>query len=126
MMKEVQTVLPAADLARARRYYHDKLGMDSDEEHDGMVLFHPFPGGVFGIYETPNAGTAQNTQMNWMTDDLDGEMSVMRSNGVVFEDYDMPGLKTENGVAETAEARSAWFRDSEGNFICVTEMKSSV
>jgi catechol 2,3-dioxygenase-like lactoylglutathione lyase family enzyme len=121
MMKEVHTVLPAADLDRARAYYHDKLGLDPDEEHERMMVFHA-QGGVFEIYETPNAGTAQNTQMGWVTDDLDGEMRVMRSNGVVFEDYNMPGLKTEDGVAMEADMRSAWFRDSEGNFICITEM----
>jgi catechol 2,3-dioxygenase-like lactoylglutathione lyase family enzyme len=121
MMKEVHTVLPAADLGRARTFYHDKLGLDPDEEHHGTMVFHA-QGGVFEIYETPNAGTAQNTQMGWVTDDLDGEMSVMRANGIMFEDYDMPGLKTENGVAKDADMRSAWFRDSEGNFICISEM----
>jgi catechol 2,3-dioxygenase-like lactoylglutathione lyase family enzyme len=123
MMKEVHTVLPAADLARARQYYHDKLGMDPDEDRGGTLVFHPFPGAAFEIYETPNAGTAQNTQMGWVTDDLDGEMSVMRSHGVVFEEYDMPGMKTVNGVVEDEMSRAAWFRDSEGNFICVSEMK---
>lgn len=121
MMKEVHTVLPAADLQRARSFYHDKLGLDPDEEHHGVMVYHA-PGGVFEIYETPNAGSAQNTQMGWVTDDLDGEMAVMRSNGIEFEDYDMPGLKTVDGVAEDDMMRSAWFRDSEGNFICISEM----
>ena len=123
MMKQAHTVLPAADLQRARKFYHDKLAMDPDETHEGTMVFHPFPGAVFEIYETPNAGTAQNTQMGWVTDDLDGEMSVMRSNGIMFEEYDMPGMKTVNGVADMGELRSAWFRDSEGNYICVSEMK---
>ncbi|MDJ0334229.1 VOC family protein [Salinibacterium sp. G-O1] len=122
MMKEAHTVLPAADLARARTFYHDKLGMDPDEEHAGMLVFHPSPGTAFDLYETPNAGTAQNTQMLWVTDDLDGEMSVMRSNGVVFEEYETPDMKTVNGVATIDDLRSAWLRDSEGNFICVSEM----
>jgi catechol 2,3-dioxygenase-like lactoylglutathione lyase family enzyme len=122
MMKEVHTVLPAADLDRARSFYHEKLGMDPDEMRDGTIVFHPFPGGAFEIYETPNAGTAQNTQMGWVTDDLDGEMSVMRSHGVVFEEYDFPGMKTENGVVSNDTMRSAWFRDSEGNFICISQM----
>lgn len=120
MMKEVHTVLPAADLERARTFYRDKLKMEPDETHEGMMVYH-IPGGVFEIYETPNAGTAQNTQMGWVTDDLDGEMSVMRGNGVVFEEYDLPGMKTVNGVAEMEGLRSAWFRDSEGNFICVSQ-----
>ena len=122
MMKEVHTVLPAADVERARRFYRDKLGLEPDEEHGGVTLVYHAPGGTFEIYETPNAGTAQNTQMGWVTDDLDGEMSVMRSNGIVFEEYDFPDMKTVNGVAEMEGLRSAWFRDSEGNFICVSEM----
>lgn len=121
MMKEVHTVLPAADLGRARTFYHDKLGLDPDLERPGMLLYHA-PGGVFEIYETPNAGTAQNTQMGWVTDDLDGEMEVMRAHGVEFEDYDLPGFTTENGVMADDMMRSAWFRDSEGNFICVSEL----
>jgi catechol 2,3-dioxygenase-like lactoylglutathione lyase family enzyme len=120
-MKEVHTVLPAADLERARAFYRDKLKMEPDENHEGIMVFHA-PGGVFEIYETANAGTAQNTQMGWVTDDLDGEMSVMRGNGIVFEEYDFPGMKTVNGVAEMEGLRSAWFRDSEGNFICVNQM----
>jgi catechol 2,3-dioxygenase-like lactoylglutathione lyase family enzyme len=120
MMKEVHTVLPAADLDRARDFYHDKLGLDPDETREGTLIFHPFPGGAFEIYETPNAGTAQNTQMGWVTDDLDGEMSVMRANGVVFEQYDMPGMK--DGVATNGTMRTAWFKDSEGNYICLSEM----
>ncbi len=122
MMKESHTVLPAADLQRARMFYRDRLGFEPDEEQEGTLMYHPFPGGAFQIYETPNAGTAQNTQMGWVTDDLDGEMSVMRAHGVVFEEYDMPGMRTVDGVATVDGMRSAWFRDSEGNFICVSEM----
>ncbi len=122
MMKEIHTVLPAADLGRARTYYHDKLGLDPEDERGGSLVYRPFPGSAFEIYETSNAGTAQNTQMCWVTDDLDGEMSALRSKGVVFEEYDFPGMKTENGVATLEGLRSAWFRDSEGNFICVSEM----
>jgi catechol 2,3-dioxygenase-like lactoylglutathione lyase family enzyme len=120
MMREVHTVLPAADLQRARAYYRDKLRLEPDETHDGLMIYH-VAGGVFEIYETANAGTAQNTQMGWVTDDLDGEMSVMRSHGVVFEEYDFPGMTTVNGVAEMDGLRSAWFRDSEGNYICVSQ-----
>lgn len=123
MFTEIHTVLPALDLNRARAYYHDKLGMDPIEEREGTIVFSPMPGATFEVYETPNAGTAQNTQMGWVTDDLDGEMSVMRSHGVVFEEYDFPGMKTVNGVVENEIMRTAWFRDSEGNYICVSQMK---
>lgn len=123
MIKEAHAVLPAADLARARAFYHDKLGMDAGEPQDGMIMFRPHPGVMFAIYETPNAGTAQNTQMCFITDSLDSDMAAMRANGVVFEEYDFPGMKTVGGVLDGEDTRTAWFKDSEGNYICVSETK---
>ena len=124
MLKDVHTILPATDLERARTFYHDKLGFDPSGEHDGLLVYGN-GGPSFEIYETPNAGSAQNTQMGWMTDDLDGEMAELRSRGVTFEDYDQPGLKTENGVFTGEELKTAWFRDSEGNYLCVSQMLTS-
>jgi catechol 2,3-dioxygenase-like lactoylglutathione lyase family enzyme len=121
MLNELHTVLPAANLERARTFYHDKLGIDPDEEHEGELIYHLQTGAAFELYETSNAGTAQNTQMGWVADDLDREMTELRDRGVVFEEYDVPGMKTENGVAAFGDSRAAWFRDTEGNFLCVSE-----
>ncbi|MCU1584984.1 MAG: glyoxalase [Microbacteriaceae bacterium] len=121
MLKEIHTVLPAADLTRARAFYHDRLDLDPDEIHEGMLTYRLSSGATFDIYETENAGSAKNTQMCWVTDDLDTEMTRLRDHGVVFEEYDVPGLKTVNGVATDDMGRTAWFRDSEGNFICVAQ-----
>jgi len=122
MLKELHTVLPAADLQRARAFYHDTLDLDPVEEHPGVLMYHPGQGSGFEIYETINAGTARNTQMGWVTDDLDAEMAMLRARGIVFEDYDIPGMKTVNGVATMGDAKAAWFRDTEGNFLCITQM----
>jgi catechol 2,3-dioxygenase-like lactoylglutathione lyase family enzyme len=119
---EAHTILPAADLARARGYYHDTLGLDPSEQHDDMLVYQN-GATTFEIYETENAGTAKNTQMVWMTDDLDAEMARMRDAGVVFEEFEIPGMRTEGGVVETDEMRSAWFRDSEGNILCLTQRR---
>ncbi|TFC92973.1 VOC family protein [Cryobacterium sinapicolor] len=121
MLKELHTVLPAANLKRARSFYHDALGLDPDEIHEGTLVYHVGSGSVFEIYETSNAGTAQNTQMGWITDDLDTEMSTLRERGVVFEEFDIPGMKTVNGVVTADDMKSAWFRDTEGNFICISQ-----
>ena len=121
MLKEIHTVLPAADLQRARTFYHDMLELDPDEMHDGMLMYHQDKGSAFEIYETSNAGTAKNTQMVWVTDDLDAEMARLRERGVIFEDYDIPGMKTENGVAMMGDSKAAWFRDTEGNFLCISQ-----
>ncbi|MDQ4135586.1 MAG: VOC family protein [Pseudomonadota bacterium] len=125
MLKEVHAVLPASDLSRARAYYHDVFGFDPAEEHEGILMYRPMAGAAFDVYETPNAGTAKNTQMCFGTDDLDAEMARLRERGVVFEDYDIPGLKTVDGVAEMDGERTAWFRDSEGNFICISETRTT-
>ena len=121
MLKELHTVLPAADLKRARAFYHDKLELDPDQTDEGSLWYHVTPQSSFEIYETSNAGTAQNTQMGWMSDDLVAEMKTLRDRGVVFEEYDVPGMKTVDGIATMDGMMAAWFRDSEGNFICLTQ-----
>jgi catechol 2,3-dioxygenase-like lactoylglutathione lyase family enzyme len=120
---EIIAVLPAADLQRARGFYQDKLGLSAPEETaDGGLMYRAPGGSRFLVYETGNAGTAKNTAMCWETDDLDAVMSELRGRGVTFEDYDFPGLKTENGVASNEGERSAWFVDSEGNILCLAEV----
>ena len=73
------------------------------------------------VYESAYAGTAQNTVLSFITDDLDRDMAELRSRGVVFHDYDLPGLSTKDGVAEIAGERAAWFSDSEGNIMAIEE-----
>lgn len=121
MFTEAHTILPAADLGRARGFYHDKLGLDPSEEHDGMLRYQAGPS-AFEFYETENAGSAKNTQMAWMVDDLDAEMKRLRDAGIEFEDFEIPGMKTENGVVTADGMRSAWFRDSEGNILAITQV----
>lgn len=118
---EAMSVLPAKDLRRAMAYYKDKLGLEPVEEQEGGVMYQTGSGTKFLIYETDNAGSAKNTAMCWDTADLDAEMTELRGRGVEFEDYDFPGLKTENGVATTGGERAAWFTDSEGNILCLTQ-----
>ena len=117
----IYTVLPAADLDRARAFYSEKLGLEPTLVKPGMLAYSGPSGYIFQLYETPNVGTAQNTQMGLSTPDLTGDMASLRERGVVFEDYDFPGLKTEDGVAFVGTERSAWFKDSEGNTICLSE-----
>jgi catechol 2,3-dioxygenase-like lactoylglutathione lyase family enzyme len=124
MLTEARTMLPAADLDRFRAFYHDKLGLDPTAEHEDMRMleYHSDGGPGFEVYETENAGSAKNTQMVWMTDDLDAEMKRLRDAGVEFDDFEIPDMKTENGVVANDEMKSAWFHDSEGNILCITQV----
>lgn len=113
-------VLPASDLARARTYWHDVLGhepMSSDDAGD----IYDFNGTTVLVYQTEFAGTAKNTALTFITENLDRDMTALRTHGVTFHDYDMPGLKTVDGVADLGDSRGAWFSDSEGNIIAITQ-----
>jgi catechol 2,3-dioxygenase-like lactoylglutathione lyase family enzyme len=122
MLQDLYTVLPAQDLERARGFYHDKLGMEPEGTLDGMLMYRVGPAGRFALYETSNAGTAQNTQMCLISDDLAADMARLRGAGLAFEEYDFPGMKTVDGVLDSGESRTAWFRDSEGNFVCLSQL----
>ncbi len=112
--------LPAHDVERARRFYEDTLGFKVDEDMSGPdgYYFDTGQGQYLFVYKSmaPRGGT---TALSFEVDDLDQAMRDLRGRGVKFEDYDMPGLKTVDGVAETDWVRGAWFKDSEGNIINV-------
>jgi predicted enzyme related to lactoylglutathione lyase len=116
------SVLPASDLRRATEWYRDKLGLEPEDTMESGVRYATGTDAKILIYETANAGTAKNTAMCWIVPDIEDAMRSMREKGVVFEDYDFPGLKTENGIATDSSGRSSWFRDSEGNYLCLTEL----
>lgn len=118
----IMAVLPAKDINRAKEFYRDKLGIEPSESmEEGSVMYSCGQGTRFLVYQTDNAGTAKNTQMGWETDNLEAEMEELRGRGVVFEEYDFPGLKTENGVATASWGKAAWFLDSEGNILNIAQ-----
>jgi catechol 2,3-dioxygenase-like lactoylglutathione lyase family enzyme len=114
--------LPAADLERAKAWYRDMLGLEPVEEYEGAVVYRAGPS-TFQIYPSGDAGTARNTQGTWYVDDIDAVVTELRSRSVAFEEYDFPGLKTEDGIADLGFERSAWFKDSEGNTLAVSQLK---
>jgi catechol 2,3-dioxygenase-like lactoylglutathione lyase family enzyme len=121
----VATRIPARDLQRARSFYADKLGLEPNEERPGGLLYHCGEG-EFALFESSGAASGDHTQMAWEVEDIEATVATLRARGVVFEEYDLAGLKTVNGIAEVAGnypskggvgERAAWFRDSEGNLL---------
>ncbi|MFE4198748.1 VOC family protein [Paenarthrobacter sp. NPDC056912] len=121
--QQVGAVLPAQDIARARAYYSEKLGLEPENpDDDDNLQYRCGDGTGFFLYQTPNAGTAKNTQMGWMVSDVAATVAELRDKGVTFEDYDFPGLKTENGVATMPDgSAAAWFLDTEGNILSLNQ-----
>jgi catechol 2,3-dioxygenase-like lactoylglutathione lyase family enzyme len=120
----IATRLPAQDLQRARAFYADKLGLDPVEERPGGLLYR-CSGSEFALFESAGASSGTFTQMAWTVDDVVATVAELRGRGVVFEDVDVPGLQTVDGIAEVegnypskgSGERAAWFRDSEGNML---------
>jgi predicted enzyme related to lactoylglutathione lyase len=115
--------IPASDLQRARDFYADKLGLTPSFEMAGMMMIYKTDGGtIFTIYQTDYAGQAGHTLAQWHVADVDGEARDLRAKGVVFEQYDLPGVQWQDGVASMEEmGKAAWFKDSEGNILCIDD-----
>ena len=111
--------IPVADLSRARKFYEQKLGFVPKEEAAGGILYQFGDHTACFMYPTPNAGTSKASQAFWEVDDLDREVAELKKKGVAFEDYDLPDIKTKDGIATGGGAKSAWFKDTEGNFLCL-------
>jgi catechol 2,3-dioxygenase-like lactoylglutathione lyase family enzyme len=118
----VAATLPAKNMDRAKKFYSEKLGFKPGQTFpDGSVLYQ-CKESAFLVYPSEFAGTAKNTALGWATDDVEREVKELRSKGVVFEEYDMPGLKTVNGIATMGDIKAAWFKDSEGNILAINKM----
>jgi catechol 2,3-dioxygenase-like lactoylglutathione lyase family enzyme len=105
--------LPAADMERAKLFYAEKLGLSPMVDTEAWVSYRT-GSTIFQLYPTSSAGTAEHTLGGWVTDDLAATVAELRERGVVFEGYDMPGLRTVDGITELGGVeRAAWFRESE-------------
>jgi predicted enzyme related to lactoylglutathione lyase len=113
--------IPVADVARARQFYEQKLGFKPGREVGGGITYQFGDRTACFMYPTPNAGTSQASQAFWQVDDVEREVAELKARGVKFEEYDMPGLQTKNGIATGGGAKTAWFKDTEGNILAVVQ-----
>jgi len=118
----IDAALPASDLERARRFYEEKLGLTPASEFEGGLVYEGAEGTRFLLFPSFGAPSGDHTQIGFTVSDFDAEVAELRSRGVVFEEYDLPGLKTVDGVAEFAAGKTAWFKDSEGNVLSIAYM----
>ena len=120
----VEANIPAGDLERAKAFYADKLGLTPTSELAGGWLRYDTEGGTtFNIYRTDYAGRAGHTIAQIHVADLDEEVRALKDKGVQFEVYDgLPGVTWDGEIASLGEVgRAAWFKDSEGNILCLDE-----
>jgi catechol 2,3-dioxygenase-like lactoylglutathione lyase family enzyme len=120
----ITPVLLAKDLAAAREFYHDRLGLEILTEGDDAIVFK-CGGGTHLDVTKSTVGTAdEQTHASWQVADLRAEVAELRSRGVEVQEYDMPGLRTEDGIADLGFAWMAWIIDPGGNALAIMQFKA--
>ena len=118
----IHATAAAVDLGRARAWYEQKVGLAPDREDPGG-LWYRFGGDTWlYLYATPSAGTARNTVAGWTVTAIEAVMAGLGERGVTFEDYDFGEIATVDGLADFGAAKAAWFKDSEGNILELSEV----
>ena len=116
----IRAYIPASDVRRARKFYEEIVGLKPREEYAGGVIYECGGAEVF-LYPTSNAGTSRASQAYWQVGDVEAEVAELKRRGVKFEEYDVPGMTMRNSIATRGGAKTAWFKDTEGNTMAVSQ-----
>ena len=116
----IRAYIPVSDVSRARTFYEGTLGLLPKQEFAGGVIYECGGTEVY-MYPTPNAGTSKASQAFWQVNDVEAEVAELKARGVQFEEYDIPGVTMKNSIATGGGARTAWFKDTEGNILAVSQ-----
>ena len=118
----VTTILPVKDMARARDFYQNRLGLEPKGfAADGNYLFGCGGDAHIALITKPEGTKAEHTALSFEVQGIERVIEELKTRGVVFEDYDFPTLKTVDHVCVLGSDKAAWFKDSEGNYLCVHE-----
>ena len=120
--RRCHTTLPVPDVDRARPFYEDVLGFTPLEVRPSAVFYRAGEGTLFALSKASGQPSGAATQMAFSVPDVDAEVAELQARGVVFEEYDFPGLKTVNGVARLGAGRAAWFFDPDRNLLGIIQL----
>ena len=117
----VTMMLPVIDMQRARAFYEAKLGLEPGAfKQDGKFVYH-CGGALLALFPKETGTKADHTAISFQVADVAASVKELKAAGVVFEDYDFPGLKTIDHVCVLGSEKAAWFKDTEGNYLCIHE-----
>ena len=117
----IRAYIPVTDVSRARKFYEGKIGLVPKQEFAGGVIYECGGCEVY-MYPTSNAGTSKASQAFWEVKDVEAEVKELKARGVKFEEYDLPGASMKNSIATGGGAKTAWFKDTEGNILAVSQV----
>ena len=119
----ITPVLLATDLAAAREFYHDKVGLQIERQNENAIVFRCGSGTHLDVTKSTVGTADRQTQAAWQVSDIRAEVACLRARGVKVEDYDTPGLKTEDGIADIGFAWAAWIIDPATNALGILQIK---
>jgi catechol 2,3-dioxygenase-like lactoylglutathione lyase family enzyme len=118
---EIAAIVPVSSVDKAVEFYGDVLGLELQVRRDDLPENREAEfragDGTLVVYESVAAGQSRGTVAGFRVEDLDAVVAGLRERGVVFDEYDLPDLKTENGIAMIGDLRASWARDPDGNII---------
>jgi catechol 2,3-dioxygenase-like lactoylglutathione lyase family enzyme len=118
---QVTVMLPVKDMARARRFYEERLGLAPEGlKSDGKFVYR-CGGTELALFPRPDGTKAEHTAISFKVQDIAKSVRELSARGVQFADYDLPGLKTVEHVCVLGSEKAAWFQDPEGNILCLHE-----
>ena len=122
MNAPVTTILTVQDAERARRFYEETLGLSYvGQSGDGKHMFS-IGSGTLALLQKAEGTKAEHTALSFEVADTAAAVRELSARGVSFEDYDFPGLKTVDKMCILGSERAAWFKDTEGNILCVHQV----
>ena len=118
--RTVAMMMPVTDVDRARTFYTESLGLDyTGTDNEGSAIYALDGGSTLVLLPRPDSRPSESTAMSFEVDDITAEIGDLEGRGVVFEDYDLPDLKTVDHVAAMGSEKAAWFKDPDGNVLCL-------
>jgi catechol-2,3-dioxygenase len=117
--KEATATIAVKDIKSASRFYEGTLGLKKLESEEPGVLSYKSGNSSVLVYESQYAGTNQATAVTWVVGDVEGEVRALKSKGVAFEHYDLPGVTRQGDVHVTGRTKAAWFKDPDGNILAL-------
>jgi catechol 2,3-dioxygenase-like lactoylglutathione lyase family enzyme len=115
----VSVMLPISDPDRAQKFYTDQLGLPYEGTNPMGELMYRLAGAQLMLLPRPDEKPLGSTALSFEVADVEQEITDLEGRGVTFEDYDLPGLKTENHIASMGDEKAAWLLDPDGNVLCL-------
>jgi catechol 2,3-dioxygenase-like lactoylglutathione lyase family enzyme len=116
--RNAMATIAVKDLAAAKKFYEGKLGLTLLETTEEEVLSYQSGTATIVVYVSAFAGTNKATSATWgVGDEFDSIVTTLKSNGVVFEHYDLPGMTREGDAHVAGDFKGAWFKDPDGNIL---------